>query len=190
MTSLEEGSAHLLDLNTFWDDEAFAKEYEDAPLTQDMVDEVEAKLGYKLPQAYIDLCKVRNGGAPCKTEIRIPGIRWCFSVHSIFGIGSKQGSLIGEFGNAFLMEEWGYPEDIGIYFADTGSAGHDMFCLDYRTCGPQGEPSVVHVDQEGGYEVRFIARDFTTFLLALQHIDEVEKDDADAGGSNSWCLIL
>ena len=32
--------------------------------------------------------------------------------------------------------EWEYP-DIGIYFGNCPSGGHDMIALDYRTCGPK-----------------------------------------------------
>lgn len=59
--------------------------------------------------------------------------------------GSKDYSLCRDKGKEFWIEEWGYPP-IGIYFADYPSAGHDMLCLDYRTCGRLGEPIVVDVD--------------------------------------------
>ncbi|WP_434900872.1 hypothetical protein [Bradyrhizobium sp. HKCCYLS20291] len=39
-----------------------------------------------------------------------------------------------------------------------------MICLDYRTCGPDGEPSVVHVDQEWRYRITLLADDFETFM--------------------------
>lgn len=48
-------------------------------------------------------------------------------------------SLCGSFGQQLWLEEWGYP-DLGVYFADTPSAGHDMLALDYPSCGPSGEP--------------------------------------------------
>jgi hypothetical protein len=50
-------------------------------------------------------------------------------------------------GSQFHIDEWGYPP-VGIYFADCPSAGHDMICLDYRACGTDGEPQVIHVDQD------------------------------------------
>jgi hypothetical protein len=63
-------------------------------------------------------------------------------------------SLCGALGSAFWVAEWGYP-DIGIYIADCPSAGHDMIALDYRR---PGEPPVVHVDQEWGYQITVLAR--------------------------------
>ncbi|WP_428981470.1 SMI1/KNR4 family protein [Nocardia brasiliensis] len=64
-----------------------------------------------------------------------------------------------------IREEWGYP-DIGIYFADCPSAGHDMIALDYRG---GDEPRVVHVDQEAGYRITTLAPDFATFIDGLVH---------------------
>jgi len=64
------------------------------------------------------------------------------------------------------LDEWGYP-DIGVYFADTPSAGHDMIALDYRACGRDGEPAVVHVDQEVGYVVTPLAPTFEDFIAGL-----------------------
>ena len=65
------------------------------------------------------------------------------------------------------MAEWGYPA-IGVYFADCPSGGHDLLCLDYRSCGPGGEPAVVHVDQERGYKVTLVAPDFESFVRGLE----------------------
>jgi hypothetical protein len=65
-----------------------------------------------------------------------------------------------------MMDEWGYP-DIGIYFGSCPSAGHDMICLDYRSCGVEGEPKIVHVDQESDYKITFLANSFGEFVLGL-----------------------
>ena len=68
----------------------------------------------------------------------------------------------------FWIKVWGYP-DIGVYFADCPSAGHDMLALDYRE---SGEPPVVHVDQELSYAVTVVAPDFAAFLNGLTGEDE------------------
>ena len=88
--------------------------------------------------------------------------------HRIYSIGrEKRGSLCGKTGSRFWHDDWGYP-DIGVYFADCPSGGHDMVCLDYRACGPTGEPQVVHVDQELDYRVVFVAATFEAFIRGLE----------------------
>jgi hypothetical protein len=98
------------------------------------------------------------------------------AIAGIFSIGSrKRYSLCGQLGSRFWNEEWGYPQ-LGIYFADCPSAGHDMLCLDYRDCGPDGEPKVVHVDQEADYKVTFVAESFEAFIRGLEDDEAFEMD--------------
>jgi hypothetical protein len=54
-----------------------------------------------------------------------------------------------------------------------------MIMLDYRACGPQGEPSVVHVDQESDYDVTWLAPDFGAFLRGLVHQDVYDTSEED-----------
>jgi hypothetical protein len=170
-----------LDLNAFWDPSEYAlSEYTDAPLTSEMVAMVERALGYKLPPAYVALMRSHNGGCPTRTRHRtaVP-TSWAsdhIAITGIYAIGAtKPCSLCGACGSAFWQDEWGYPP-IGVYFADCPSAGHDMLCLDYRQCGPQGEPTVVHVDQEFDYKITFVARDFEAFVRGLLDDDAFGDD--------------
>ena len=157
----------------FWQDSDFARaQYVDDPLTEEKVAVVESTLGLKLPAAYIYLAKRQNGGMPKRTcyPTRV-ATSWAadhIAVAGIFSIGSaKPCSLLGRFGTGFWCEEWGYPE-LGIYFADCPSAGHDMICLDYRDCGRHGEPSVVHVDHELDNKITCIANSFEAFVRGLE----------------------
>ena len=42
-----------------------------------------------------------------------------------------------------------------------------MIALDYRVCGPAGEPSVMYVDQEVGYAATELAKSFDGFIACL-----------------------
>jgi hypothetical protein len=122
--------------------------------------------------------RFQNGGIPKHTaHATNERTSWShdhIAITGIYSIGfNKPCSLCGKYGSEFWSTEWGYPE-IGIYFADCPSAGHDMLCLDYRTCGPEGEPSVVHVDQELEYKITFVARDFESFIRGLQSDEDFE----------------
>lgn len=167
------------DLTDFWEQSEYANTYQDAPLDDVMISLVEQRLGYKLPGSYIALLSRQNGGLPRKANHRTAEpTSWAsdhVAITGIFAIGrSKRYSLLGKCGSKFWIREWGYPP-IGIYFADCPSGGHDMLCLDYRTCGPVGEPTVVHIDQEFEYKVTPVASSFEAFIRGLEGDDAFER---------------
>ena len=162
------------DVSDFWENSDYArKEYVGEPLTDELAASIELEIGYKLPAAYIALMRVQNGGIPRLTDHRTQKpTSWAkdhIAIAGIYGINrSKDSSLGGQYGSKFWEEEWGYPP-IGVYFADCPSSGHDMLCLDYRECGVDGEPQVVHIDQESDYEITFVAKDFESFIRGLEN---------------------
>lgn len=167
------------DLGSFWERSDYADEnFVDDPLTDDKVEIVEAALGFKLPAAYLVLARSQNGGIPTKTchrmTVRTTWAEDHIAITGILSIGyAKSYSLCGERGSKFWPERWEYPP-IGVYFATCPSAGHDMLCLDYRACGPEGEPTVVHVDQEWDYKVTLVATSFEAFIRGLEVPEEFE----------------
>ena len=52
-----------------------------------------------------------------------------------------------------------------------------MIFLDTQYCGPEGEPCVVHIDQEGGYEITYLADNFKDFVDGLFPSLEDDEDD-------------
>ena len=174
------------DLTNFWDDSMYAlKEYVSDPPSDELIASVEEELGYKLPAAYIWLMKQHNGGIPVNTCYPCDEPTcWAedhVAITGIFGIGrEKSCSLCGELGSQFMIDEWEYPA-IGVAICDCPSAGHDMIFLDYRACGPQGEPAVVHVDQENDYKITHLADSFEEFIRGLEHESLYDPDeDTDA----------
>jgi hypothetical protein len=169
------------DVVQFWKQSEYADEnYVAALPAPEQVAAVERQLGYKLPQSYIELMQHQNGGFPRRTNHRTKErTSWSndhIAITGILSIGSeKPCSLCGELGSQFHIDEWGYPP-IGVYFADCPSAGHDMVCLDYRECGPRGEPQVVHVDQEWDYKITFVAKSFESFIRNLESDEAFDQD--------------
>lgn len=174
------------DFTDFWDDDEYAKEsYICEPPTDQLISEIEQELGYKLPESYIWLMKQHNGGVPVNTCFpTTEPTSWAedhIAISGIMGIGrDKRYAICGGLGSTFMIEEWGYP-NIGIAICDCPSAGHDMVFLDYRECGRQGEPKVVHIDQEHDYEITFLANNFEEFICGLVNdevYDTFEEDKA------------
>lgn len=165
----------------FWTASPYATEaYLDEPLTAELLERVETALGYVLPRAYVELMKTQNGGIPTRSRHRTKSpTSWSKDHVAITGISAigfvRSHSLCGDMGQRLWLEEWGYP-DIGVYFADCPSAGHDMLCLDYRGCGPRGEPSVVHVDQDLDYAITPVAPTFEAFIRGLESVEAIRGE--------------
>lgn len=173
-----------MSLDDFWDDSEYAKDsYQSDPPTDELIQSIEQELGYKLPSSYIALMKHQNGGVPKNTCFRTEEpTSWAedhIAITGILGIGrDKSYSLCGDLGSPFMIEEWGYP-DIGVVICDCPSAGHDVVMLDYRNCGRDGEPEVIHVDQEDDYEITFLADNFEAFVRGLISEEEFDTSEED-----------
>ena len=162
----------------FWNDVDYAFEsYIGKSVTDKDIKDAEAVLRYTLPATYIELLNNHNGGVLNKNCF-INNNGDCVYVTGIYGIDrDKKYSLIGEMGNEFWISKWEYPP-IGIVVADTISGGHDMIFLDYRECGPTGEPKVVRVDQECDYSITLLADNFGDFIKNLYiSIEEITDEE-------------
>ena len=175
------------DFANFWDDHEYVlKKYVSDPLFDELIASVEEELGYKLSASYIWLMKRHNGGMPVNTCYPTDEPTSWAEDHvastDILGIGREKAcSLCGELGSQFMIDEWDYSA-IGVTICDCLSAGHDMIFLDYRACGPQGEPTAVHVDQENDYKITHLADSFEEFIRGLEpksSFDEDEDDEAE-----------
>lgn len=173
-----------MSLVDFWNDSEYAREsYLSEPSTDELIASIEEELGYKLPSSYILLMKQQNGGIPKNTCFPTEeATSWAenhIAITGILGIGrEKRYSLCGDLGSRFMIEEWGYP-DIGVVICDCPSAGHDVVMLDYRACGRDGEPEVIHVDQEDDYEITFLAENFEAFISGLVSEEEFDTSEED-----------
>ena len=169
------------DWTGFWNDVDYAFEsYIGKPVTDKDIKDAETELGYTLPAAYIELLKHHNGGVLNKNCF-INNDGECVYVTGIYGIDrDKKNSIFGEFGNEFWISKWEYPP-IGVVVADTISGGHDMIFLDYRECGPTGEPKVVQVDQEWDYSITLLADSFGDFIKQLYiSIEDITDEEFQA----------
>lgn len=166
------------DWNGFWNDVDYAFEsYIGKPVTDKDIKDAETELGYTLPAAYIELLNNHNGGVLNKNCF-INNNGDCVYVTGIYGIDrDKKYSLLGEMGNEFWISKVKYPP-IGIVVADTISGGHDMIFLDYRECGPTGEPKVVRVDQECDHSITPLADNFGDFIKNLYfNIEDITDEE-------------
>ena len=154
--------------------------YTGPPLTPEAVRAAESVLGYKLPESYLRLLRVRNGGSPRRccypTVVRTSWAEDHIRITTLFGVGFERG-IDGEHESRYMIREWGYP-DVGVVIADTPSAGHDTVMLDYSECGPQGEPRVIHVETESDEPVvTVLAPDFETFANGLVDCYKYDAED-------------
>jgi len=160
------------DFEGLWDDSEYSLQYVEPAPSDELIASIEEELGgFRLPAAYVELARMRNGGALKRNRHPMDEpTGWAedhIAISNLYAIGRTSFySLCGAVGSKFMEEEWGYPP-IGVCIANTPTGGHEMIVLDYRECGKQGEPRVVYVDQEDDYSITFVAPDFATFVRGL-----------------------
>jgi hypothetical protein len=157
---------------TFWDD---GVDFDvQAPLTDAMVVRAEETLGVTLPDEYLALLRVRNGGCTSDAFKAHPApepTSWArdhVPFDSMLGIGANGEGMLQ---SPELLREWEMPDGLVLLTGD----GHWWIALDYRLSGPEGVPSVVWFDNEVGEDIQ-LARDFKTFIEGLRREEEFESE--------------
>jgi len=141
------------------------------PITGALIQQTEARLGRKLPSAYVDLLRERNGGYLERRCVRCNrATSWApdhVCITSLLGVGYPDG-IDGAFGSEYLVREWSYP-DIGVVLFATPSAGHDTLMLDYRNTVLGDNAPIVYVDEDRS--LLEVAPSFSELLLRLEPCD-------------------
>lgn len=139
-------------------------------LTDEMVSNVEEKLGYKLPAAYIAILKEQNGG-----YIRYTLPDYDFALHGIIcGIGPYYPNIIDERAPLKDSDDFVSFETDGLLPFD--GDGHWYICMDYRE--NKTEPAVTYIDLELDIQKK-VADNFADYLsqLGYYHYEAYGDDD-------------
>ncbi|WP_076423328.1 SMI1/KNR4 family protein [Pontibacter lucknowensis] len=162
------------ELESIWEKPAYLP-YLQPPLTAEILEDAEKKIGYKLPNEYIELVKTQNGGYIRKTLAD-------FEHNLIYGIGPHYPSLTNVDWSEYY--DWvGFELDGLIPFDDDG---HFFMCLDYRQ--NRLNPQITLTVPESGIQT-VVANSFAEYLSKLvvktngefvietnESIEEVAKD--------------
>lgn len=153
----------------FWDNSGGGRDGEQPPLTDELVAEAERALGVTLPATLLDLLRVRNGGAVAPAWNALPTGE---PFTELMGIGrlpttgtagtTASVAPLSLLDTPYLVAEWELPSPIALIAGE----GHWWIGLDYRECGPPGEPSVTWFDADEETEVA-LATDFRSFAEGL-----------------------
>ena len=170
-----EPEPHLtdMDFSDFWHDiKESERRYECTKPDMRLIRSVEEELGFKLPESFIELMKMHNGGMlnRCWYPIRFPAETYCdyIQITHFLGIGREAPySLCGRFGSAFLLEGRDGLTGAGVAFANCISPSRGLLLLDYRNSKEGGEPCVTFVNSQTGEE-SVVATNFEIFIRSLK----------------------
>lgn len=158
----------IINLETFWDENY----YNNPPLTPAHINQAQTQLGVTLPQAYLDLLQIQNGGYTQEfvflTKEKTSWAEDHVPLNELFGIvvdPTHEGAH-NILDTAELAQEWGLPQDVVVF---TGE-GHWWLVFDYRK---SPYPTVTWLDVDSGEDV-VIAQSFEAFLSGLLTLEDYE----------------
>jgi hypothetical protein len=155
-----------INTNEFWD----SNYYNNPPLTDKMIIQAENELGVKLPDTFLDLLKVQNGGYTkgfaFPMTIKTTWAANHVPLTELFGIvlDKELDSAHNLMQSDYMTREWGLPEKQVLLAGD----GHWWITLDYRH---GNTPSIRWIDRECGEDIH-IANSFDDFYNGLVSEDE------------------
>jgi len=126
---------------------------------------VEATLGVKLPEDYLTLIKLQNGGY-FKWFNHCEGADWDAS--ELWGIRAVGDRDWEELKDHMAEESIDTPRDIDGLYPFAGN-GHVHICFDYRNIKNGAEPSVAFIDIECFDTDATVARTFREYIEKLDH---------------------
>lgn len=129
------------------------------PLTEKMIDNAEKKLKVSLPKSYLDLLTTQYNGGSLRFDGFCDEDGGHYTITEIEGIGEQFGGILESLETA---DEYELPTGLLPFAGD----GHDLYCFDYRNCGPYGDPSITHVYTEE-FTVTPLADHFEAFTDKL-----------------------
>lgn len=127
---------------------------------------VEETLGVKLPDSYIELMKLHNGGDLAYSILhsgRVPDGE--VEIENIRGIDLEEGIIESN----YLVEEWEMEKGLIIISGD----GNYWLAFDYRNYAGN-EPAVVYIEEDAESKPKQVAK---TFELFLKKLKQPEEDD-------------
>jgi SMI1-KNR4 cell-wall len=131
-------------------------------LTDEALRAAEAELGVRLPEEYVALLRIRNGGVVSKqcsafpTSERTSWAEGWVGFNQMHGIGSDFETILS---SPYLTDEWGIPGTAVLLAGD----GHWWIALDYRG---GDEPAVTWFDTELDQDMQ-LAPSFRAFVEGL-----------------------
>ncbi|WP_215144496.1 SMI1/KNR4 family protein [Exiguobacterium qingdaonense] len=131
-------------------------------LTEEILRDVESRLGVKLPESYIELIRTQNGGfiEQCELPVTLNGLDDTIVIDSIMGVSLYEGLVESK----ILLKEWGVEDERLIAFAGDG---HYFLMFDYRD---EAVPKIALLDTTAEkIDVRFDS--FEQFTEALRVIE-------------------
>lgn len=150
-------------------------EEDNPPLSDPILAHAQHVLGVRLPQEYVRLLRVRNGGPTCydagnvyplKKPTRYAPDARMLSFPEMSGIGPVDREDAARVGAHDILEtpamlvEWGLPAGLVLLSGD----GHEWFALDYRY---NAQPGVIWIES-ADLELGRLASSFAEFLRKLR----------------------
>lgn len=163
-------------LASFWEPNEDAP----APATDTLISAAEQALGVRFPALLCRLLRERNGGHVSDqwSTFRLSDPTWdedWAPLSELMGVDPDADMSLLD--TPYLTREWDLPAQLLLLDGD----GHRWVALDYRDCGPHGEPTVSYFETDTGTS-QPVAPDFRTFLESLCPENTFDEEELDPAG--------